>query len=249
MPDSRESDAIGQNGSDPWNRLRESLRLRPSRHQFVAGLLCLVLGFALAVQVRSTQDSALTNARTTDLVRILDDLTEQRERLVAESARLTVTLDELRAGAGKASAARDAARERLRTLGILTGTVPAHGPGILLTITDPDAQVAAADLLDAVEELRDAGAEAIQIADVRIVGSSWFIDATDGVQIDGVVVGQPYSIRAIGDPTTMSAALAIPGGVLEGLSESGTQAFIGEQDEIEVDAVKSLPVAEYAHPA
>lgn len=249
MPDSREPDGLGQDGAGPWSRLRKSLRLRFSRTQFVVGSLCLVLGFALAVQVRSTQESALTNARTTDLVRILDDLTEQRERLVAESARLTVTLDEIRAGAGAAGAARDAARERLRTLGILTGTVAAHGPGILLTITDSDVQVAAADLLNAVQELRDAGAEAIQIADVRVVGSSWFIDAADGLQVDGVVVGQPYAIRAIGDPATMAAALAIPGGVLEGLSEVGAQAFVGEQDEIEVDAVKSLPTAEYAHPA
>ena len=58
-------------------------------------------------------------------------------------------------------------------LRILTGTVAATGPGVTLTIDDPDGSVTAATLLDGVEELRDAGAEAIEINDsVRVVAST-----------------------------------------------------------------------------
>jgi uncharacterized protein YlxW (UPF0749 family) len=238
----------GEDGNG-WARIRDALRLRSNRGQYVVGALFLGLGFALAVQVQSTQDSALSNARTTDLVRILDDLGEQRERLGAEAARLELTLQGLRSGADRAGAARDEARDRLQTLRILAGTVPVEGPGIQLVVTDPERGVTAADLVDAVQELRDAGAEALQIADVRIVGSSWIIDSPEGIVVDGEVVDPSYLIRAIGDPDTMASALAIPGGVIEGLQEAGARPSVTEQEEVIIDALKPLPEAEYARPA
>ena len=66
-------------------------------------------------------------------------------------------------------------------LGILAGTVPATGPGVTITIDDPDGAVTRPTLLDGVEELRDAGAEAIEINDsVRVVASTSFTDGDGG---------------------------------------------------------------------
>ncbi|HVQ17673.1 MAG TPA: DUF881 domain-containing protein [Actinomycetes bacterium] len=225
------------------------MRPRNSRAQYVVGALLLALGFAMAIQVQSTQESALTSARTTDLVRILDDLGEQRDRLTLEQSRLQATLNELRSGADQAGAARAAARERLRTLGVLAGTVPATGPGITLTISDATGGVSAADLLDAVQELRDAGAEALQIADVRVIGSSSIVDSPNGIMVDGEVVTPPYVIRAIGDSRTLASALTIPGGVIEGVNDAGGRPSVTEQSVVRIDALKPLPKAEYAHPA
>jgi len=235
--------------ADAQQKLRDALLSRPTRGQVVVAALLCALGFAFAVQVQSTQEGALTAARTSDLVRILDDLGEQRERLAGETASLQATLDDLRTGAEGASAARQEARERLETLGILSGTLPAVGPGIVMTVSDPEGGVDAADLLDAVQELRDAGAEALQINDVRVVGSTSFIDSSDGIVIDGEVVAPPYLVRAIGDPGTLASALAIPGGVIEGLAESGARADVAAGTRVAITALKDLPTAEYARPA
>ena len=243
------ADPTDDSTNDAKQRLKDAFLSRPTRGQVVVAILFCALGFAFAVQVQSTQEDALTTARTSDLVRILDDLGEQRERLAGETASLEATLDDLRTGADRESAARQEARERLETLGILSGTVPAVGPGIVLTVSDPEGAVDAADLLDAVQELRDAGAEAIQINDVRVVGSTSFIDSSDGIVIDGEVATPPYLIRAIGDADTLSSALAIPGGVLEGLAESGAQATVAEGTRVAVTALKDLQAAEYARPA
>jgi len=234
--------------ADAKQRLKAALISRPTRGQVVVAVLFCALGFAFAVQVQSTQEDALTAARTSDLVRILDDLGEQRERLAGETASLQATLDELRTGADRESAARQEARDRLATLGILSGTVPAVGPGIVMTVSDPEGAVDASALLDAVQELRDAGAEAIQINDVRVVGSTSFIDSSEGIVIDGEGVSAPYLIRAIGDPETLASALAIPGGVLEGFAESGAQADVAEGSRVAVTALKELPTAEFARP-
>ena len=58
-------------------RLLAALRAKPSRGQLVAAVLCALLGFAVAVQVRANQDAGLSGLRQTDLVRILDDVTER----------------------------------------------------------------------------------------------------------------------------------------------------------------------------
>ena len=132
----------------------------------------MLLGFGLALQVRSTeQTDGLSTARESDLVRILDDLTSRNERLAAEQRDLQATRDRLASGGDTSTTALQEARLRAQTLGILAGTLAAQGPGVVLTVTDPTGKIDAATLLDVVEELRDAGAEAIQVGDVRIVAS------------------------------------------------------------------------------
>ena len=64
------------------------------------------------------------------------------------------------------------------------------------------------------QELRDAGAEAIQIGDVRVVAGTWFADTDRGASVSTASsVRPPYVIKAIGDANTLAGAMEIPGGV------------------------------------
>jgi uncharacterized protein YlxW (UPF0749 family) len=231
--------------------LRAGLASRPTGAQLLVGMLLALLGFALALQVRSTRtDPTLEGARQSDLVRILDDVSERGERLQAESRSLEALLADLTSGTDKSRAALEDARERTATLGILAGTVPAQGPGIELTITGPRDAVTSSMLLDTVQELRDAGAEALQIADdqaaVRVVAETHLDDHTDGVEIDGERLSLPYRVLAIGDPRTLSAALDIPGGVLDTLGRVEADGTVAQLDQVVVDAVRVRAAPEYA---
>jgi uncharacterized protein YlxW (UPF0749 family) len=104
-------------------------------------------------------------------------------------------------------------------------------------------------LLDAVQELRNAGAEAIQVGDVRVVASTAFVDGPDGVEADGTPLERPYVLQVIGDPSTLSTALAIPGGVLVAVESSGGTATVTELAEVRVDALRQVSAPEYARPA
>ncbi len=202
--------------------VRSLLRLRATRSQAAVALLCGLLGFALVTQVRSTeQTQGLSAARQEDLIGILNDLTARSERLRAELADLQASQQRLATGSDQQAAALEEAQRRVQTLGILAGTVPAQGPGIVLTIQDPKGKVPADVLLDALEELRDAGAEAIQIGPVRVVASTYLLGDASGVSVDGVPVAAPYRFLVIGDPRTLSAALAIPGGVVDTVAAQG----------------------------
>ena len=128
---------------------------------------------------------------------------------------------------------------------MLTGTAPAHGPGVTVTITDPQHALRAEDLLDVVEELRGAGAEVIQFGPVRIgAPPAAFTDNPDGVQLDHTAIGSPYTVLAIGDPKTLDTALNITGGVVNTVHAVGGRISITEQDNVSITATRAVQPAE-----
>ena len=143
--------------------LLDAGRPRATRAQVIGAILCGLLGFALVTQVHSATGLGFTTARQSDLVDILDSLSARSDQLRAQIAAEQASLAKLTGGTDQTEAALQEAQQRAATLQILAGTAAATGPGIDLQITDPRHQVAADDLLEALEELRDAGAEAIQI--------------------------------------------------------------------------------------
>jgi uncharacterized protein YlxW (UPF0749 family) len=143
--------------------LLDAGRPRATRAQVIGGLLCGLLGFALVTQVHSATGLGFTTARQSDLVDILDSLSARSDQLRAQIAAEQTSLAKLTGGTDQTQAALEEAQQRAAALQILAGTAAATGPGIDLQITDPQHQVSADDLLEALEELRDAGAEAIQI--------------------------------------------------------------------------------------
>lgn len=233
----------------PRRRLLATLRPRATRGQLLAALLCAVLGFALVVQVRQNSGGNLSTLRQNELVALLDRISAQSAALDQEARKLQAERDRLRSGAAGSAAAEQAARERLEVLAILAGTAPATGPGITLQISDPDRKVSAAVLLDTLQELRDAGAEAVQVGPVRVVASTAFTDTSDGVAADGTVLDPPYVFRVIGDPDTLAAALAIPGGVLDALGQQQATGTVTPQDSVSIDALHPVTTPQYARPA
>ena len=214
------------------------------------GVLIGLLGFALAVQVRSnTSTSGLPAARQEDLVRILDELTSREDRLRRQIAQLEAARARLSTTGDRSTAALEEARKRSTALGILAGTLPAQGPGVQLTLTDPERRLAAEDVLDAVEELRAAGAEALQVGTVRIGLDSAFTATDRGIAVDGVPLTAPYTILAIGDPPTLATAMEIPGGVSDTVRRAGGQAQIVQQDLVAIRALRTLRPPQYSRPA
>lgn len=229
-----------------WQRLALMARPRATKANALAALLALLLGFAVATQVRQNQVLGLESLRQADLVTILDNATGLSARLDQNARDLQVTRDELISGSTSGAAALTAAQERLDTLRVLAGTAQAHGPGIRMTISDPGAKVTPPLLLDAIEELRDAGAEAIQVGNVRVVASSYFGQAGSGVEIDGTTVTDPYVVLAIGDPQTLSSAMEIPGGLSENVRQLGASITISQSSELVVGALHTLREPRYA---
>nr|WP_276612398.1 DUF881 domain-containing protein [Kineococcus vitellinus] len=132
---------------------------------------------------------------------------------------------------------------------MLAGTLPASGPGIVATVSDPGGAVRSTHLIQLVQELRDAGAEALQVGATRVVASTAFADAPGGVLVDGATERAPYAVTVVGDPDTLSTALDIPGGVRETLRQAGAQLAVQTSPAVQVSALHVLSAPQYARPA
>jgi uncharacterized protein YlxW (UPF0749 family) len=220
---------------------------RVTRAQLIVAVLLFVLGLGLAIQVRSTSaDSALRGARQEDLVRILDELDNRSQRLEDEKRRLEDQRTELETSSDQAEEARKQTLQKEQQLGILAGTVAAQGPGITLTIQDASGTVEPDMLLDAIQELRAAGAEAIQVNDVRVVADTHFSGIGGDMEVDGKRIAAPYRFEVIGKPQDLEPALNIPGGVVQTLEKEQATATVARSEKIIVDALRPAKRPAYA---
>ena len=124
----------------------------------------------------------------------------------------------------------------------LPGLVDLHGP-------NPRADIGFTPLLETVEELRNAGAEVIQIGEVRVIASTSITTSPDGaLLVDGVSIASPYTVLAIGDPAVMEPALRIPGGAADSVASDGGTLAVAAEEEIQIDAVVTPQEPEHARP-
>ena len=219
----------------------------------LAMLLCVLLGIAIVTQVRQTKTGDyLESARPADLLVLLDSLQRREASLNKDVADLQRTLAALRASGTSNQAAIDDAQSRLAALSILVGVVAATGPGVTLTIGDPAPGVTAETMIDVVNELRAAGAEAIEVrggpSAVRVGGDTWVGGSAGALSMDGQTLNPPYSVVAIGDPPTLAAALNIPGGAMDSVERVGGTMGVHQSDRVDITALRQPKSRQYAQP-
>jgi uncharacterized protein YlxW (UPF0749 family) len=233
-------------------RLRASL-LHPGRGQILAAILLFLVGTAGAMQIRlNATDDTYASARREDLIQLLDGLSTESRRLETEITQLEQTRSNLRSGADTHRVAREEAEKHLSELSILAGTAPAEGPGIRMRIADPKTVVDAAVLLDAVEEMRDAGAEVIEVNNtIRVVASTWFGSDDHGLVIDGKPVSRPITFEAIGNPHSLEEAARFRGGIVSEITgpRIGGQVQIEQESSVVIESLYAARENQYARAA
>lgn len=218
----------------------------------LAFVLVMLLGVAIATQVRGTgSGDTLDSARPADLLAVLDNLNRREASLRQEIGTLEQTLDSLQRSGS--SAALDEAKARLAALSIQVGAVGATGPGVVLKLEDPQNRVSPEILLDELQELRAAGAEAIQISgssgeQLRIGVDTWVGGSPGAVIVDGHGLVPAYTVLAIGDSPTLAAAVNIPGGVVDAVARNGGKLTVEQSPQVTISALRDLKARQYSQP-
>lgn len=191
----------------------------------IAGLVVLVLGVVTGTavaQVRARQEA--TTGLRSDLAGEVRARTAQTDRLATQAERLRTGLDTAQAELLGADDAGRAANERLRLLGLASGTLPVTGPGVRVVLDDalppedaPDAtlrggtaldgRVQDRDLQDLVNGLWAAGAEAVDVNGQRLTALTAIRSAGDAVLVDFRPLSPPYVVRAVGEPAALELEL------------------------------------------
>jgi uncharacterized protein YlxW (UPF0749 family) len=211
-----------------------------------------VVGFILTSQVRATRSVTpqLEAESEQDLTRIFAGLNEESSALRDEISELRLELAALQSSAQRDRLAQESAQRQLEELEILAGLVPVKGPGVAVRIADPEGNFGFELLLDLVQELRDAGAEAIAVNGQRVGAQTAFSSTRKGtVTVDGKEVAEPYEVVAIGDPATLEVGLRIPGGAVDTLDAlQGASVVVERSSEVRVAALERPPSFKVANP-
>ncbi len=229
------------------DRLRHAF-LAPSRGQAVVAVLVGLLAFAAVTQARLTgDDDTYTGLRQAELIQALNGLQSASRKAERDISDLEATRDRLRSSTQRRTTALEQARKEVRTLSVLAGTVPATGPGVRVTVDDPKGDLSLNHLLDGIEELRNAGVEAIEINDrVRVIAQTSFEDDPGGIRVDGVLLKPPYVIDAIGSPDTLAGALQFQGGFSDDVELESGSVSIKKSDDIKITTTRTPAKPRYA---
>ena len=244
-----------ENAPEPTGRPRGRQRLldalrKPTRRQGVVAVLLAVFGFAFVTQVSSFGvDETYSGYRQQALIDVLDGLSGTTQRTEEEIARLEETREDLRNDSSAEQAALEEARRETQNLEILAGVVPVTGPGIRVTITEDTGQVDIDSMLDTVQEMRTAFAEAMQFnGQVRVVAQTSFEDGPGGIYVDGTLLEPPYVLDVIGDPHTLHGGLTFPEGPIDQLELDGAQVEVEELDSLDIESTSEPQRLEFSQP-
>jgi uncharacterized protein YlxW (UPF0749 family) len=210
-----------------------------------------LVGFLLVSQLRGTQRfrQRLSAENEGDLTRILASLTTEADALRDQIGTLKLQLQTLQTSSQQEVAANQATADELRSLQVLSGAVAVAGPGAMVAIDDPARGVKYDTLIDVIQELRDAGAEAIGINNQRVGVSSWLTQRDGKVVLDGLALNGPYVVTAIGDGTTLEGGLRIPGGAIDALTAiKDVKVDVQRSANVVIPALANAPVFRAAHP-
>ncbi len=198
--------------------------MRDLRSQLAIASVAFVLGLLVVVQLRSqTGGSALQALSTQDLTTLVANLNSQNDRLRSEIGTLQDQLAELKANHAAGATSIDQIQSDLARIRAWTGLDPVSGRGVTITISGQIEPTSVENLLN---ELRNAGAEAIAIEDIRVVARTTVSGLPGSLDVDGFVLGDPFRIRAIGKPETLVGSLTRAGGIIAQLAATAPSATL-----------------------
>ena len=180
----------------------------------IVGGVCLTLFAVMFMQFRTVEETDITaieNMRETELRTAISEWKSKYEETLKQLETNQKSINEYKEKIEKNEEASELVDKDLTESNMILGKTDVYGEGIILTLSSSsEKEVKYRDLLELINELRYAGAEAISINDVRIT-SSTEITQPDGtlMLVNGQRISSPYVVKAIGNQTYLSSTLSL----------------------------------------
>ena len=222
--------------------------MRRRRNQLTIAAVTFLLGALVVVQLRTQASSAaFAGLSSQDLTVLVANLDDRNDQLRTEVATLERELGVLTQNTERGDVSVDELRADLRRVRLYSGIDPATGQGVAVTIRGPiDGQ----GIEDLVNELRNAGAEAMAIGDVRLVPGVVAVGGAGAVMLGSTPLEDPVTVNAIGAPDKLTGSLARPGGIIAQLSatQPDVSVEVTPLERIAVPATDRQLVPDHGHP-
>mgnify|MGYP005774659977 FL=1 len=226
--------------------------------QILLGCVCLVLTFAICIQLKTIENANKVVGSSFTENELRDEVLRWKEKydnMVRETERAEKSLEEYREKASQDNAFSASIEEELKLANNLLGLTDLRGRGVMITLQDKKATglealnvsdylVHAQDLVEIVNELKNANAEAISINGQRIVSTTGIVCDGTVVRINGQKVGGPYVILAIGQPEWIETSLTMQGGFIQRI-ENYVDAKVEKVYDIQIPKYEGVYNIEY----
>ena len=212
----------------------------------VFGILCLILTFAITVQLRVSSLSESESSQTKITDKLKDEifrLNDENVKLAEKFQNTTSELDDARNQVAQNDSSSKNTSELIKKYTIVSGKTDVTGQGIIIKYKPSDNEAKAdmvKDLRDIVNEIKNAGAEAIEINNQRIVGTTAIEMVKNKIEINDTEVSGNFIIKAIGDSNLMYSGLIRPGGTIENIRESGVSIEINSENTIKINKYNEI---------
>ena len=185
-------------------------------NQLTIAAVTFILGLLVIVQLRTqASGAAFAGLSSQELTVLVANLNDRNDDLRGEIGTLERELATLTTNTQRGDVSVDELRADLRRVRLYAGIDPATGPGVVITIRGP---IDGGGVEDLVNELRNAGAEAMAVESVRLVPGVVTVGAAGAVTVDGVPLGDPFELSAIGAPDKLTGSLTRSGGIIAQLA-------------------------------
>lgn len=225
----------------------------------VLGIMCFALTFGICVQVRTVKNSNSTVSQNYEENNLRAEVLKYKERYenkYRELEKVEEQLEKERQSSTQNNEELERREEEIKKGNKMIGLSEVTGPGVIVTLSDSKQEtnsvlnpssllVHDADVLSVINELKNAGAEAISINEQRLVPTSSISCGGNIIDINGEKVGAPFEIKAIGLPEQLSS-LTRQGGYLEFLRNDSIGAELKKSNNITIPKYTGLISYQYA---
>lgn len=200
--------------------------------RIIMTVICFILTLAITLQIRTMtkkKSAVSSGSKNSELIDSLLEWQERYDKITKKLEKSSELLESEREEVSKQNQAKQEKADELKKYNLLLGLTDVSGEGITITAKDGTINKATdnissylvhdADLREIVNELANAGAEAISINDQRIVNTTSITCAGNIISINGEKVSSPFVIKAIGNEESLYGALSRPGGYIALMKE------------------------------
>lgn len=227
------------------------------------GIVCFILTIGIIIQINTIKNanSAVGQTYTEDELR--DDVLRWKDKYDSTYKSLEKAEKELTKIRERSSEKDSGSSEKENQITLnnnLLGITNMTGQGVEVTLKDdPNATRESISVLDdisyhivhdsdirkIVNELKNAGAEAISINGQRVVNNTSIMCIGNVIKINNEKVSSPFVIKAIGFPESLDSALSRPGGYIELLNTSGVVATVKKSNNVEIPKYTGVISSKY----
>ncbi len=227
----------------------------------VLGIMCFALTCGICIQMKTVRGTNSTVSNDYEENNLRAEVLRYKERYdnkVEDLEKAEAELEKERESATKNDTALKEKEQEITNGNKIIGLTEVTGPGVIVTLGDSKKDASTSldpsmllvhdtDVLSVINELKNAGAEAISINDQRLISTSGIICGGNIIEINGEKVGAPFEIKAIGLPEQL-AALDRPNGYLDILRGWSIEVKFEKSNNITIPKYTGTYTYEYAKP-